>query len=989
VGDGYDGFFRSERPWTSGIGPNSKTYVSWWAKWSTPIGSDQAYFVKMIRFYNNYAWNLPVSSQSGGINAEPAGIYYYGGGSYGPVWTAPALNTWHHYEMMLIGSGDLTTAGTRVVYKIDGETKLDNSTNYRADYGMADVFAVWGYDATDPYDFNRFAAGYELLFGEFYADDTLARIEICDAQTESQAAHCEIQVPQNTWASGAVQFKANKGSFAIGQQLYLYVIDANGNVNSSGYQINFSGSTDTTPPSIPTNLSATVSGTQVSLSWTASSDNVGVAGYQILRSTTNGTGYAQIATSNSNSYTNIGLTAGTTYYYVVRAYDTSNNVSTNSAQAQATVPIPSDVQAPTTPSNLSATPSGTQIALSWTASTDNVGVSQYLIERAPSAGGTFVQIATSNTAVYTNTSLSQNTTYYYRVRAQDAASNTSAYSSTAQATTATGTPTPDTQNPTTPTNLSASASGTQISLTWTASTDNVAVSGYQILRSPTSGGPYIQIATNNTNSYTNTSLTVGTTYYYVVRAYDAAGNISTNSSQAQATTPTPPDTTAPSVPTSLQASASGTQISLAWTASTDNTAVTGYQILRSTTNGTGYQPIATSNTNSYTNTGLSYSTTYYYVVRAYDAVPNTSANSNQAVAAIASAPTSSVVINNISASTLVSGQSYTISGSGFGVKNIIPPIAYDNFETYNVGTRLNAIHNSGSPYSYSSQNDYTAPYNIIDTAPTGRPGKSTHFFYTRDVPTRYGYHELYNRDPRVLGSRYLMFDAWVLPSGPGDTWDRTGDGGVYQWKSFGLCVDPIAVWSAPPCAFNQYNMFTPYPNNGSAIFDHTTFDNWHVTMAPGYNRSYSPIINDGQWHHIRYYLDQGDPAIYDPLVASTYGREIVMDGSTILSDKRVHYPFSCLESLYVGLDNANGYTGHMDVYWDDMYFDNSWARLEICDSSTYSNCSHREIQIPHTTWNGSQIQFTANRGSFASGSAYLYVIDANGNVNSNGYAINF
>src|SRR6202041_3751875 len=88
---------------------------------------------------------------------------------------------------------------------------------------------------------------------------------------------------------------------------------------------------DTTPPSVPTGLSATaVSSTQVNLSWTASPDNVGVTGYDVFR---NGT---QVGTTTTTSYQDTGLTAGTTYSYTVAAYDAAGNVSAQSTAASAT-----------------------------------------------------------------------------------------------------------------------------------------------------------------------------------------------------------------------------------------------------------------------------------------------------------------------------------------------------------------------------------------------------------------------------------------------------------------------------------------------------------------------------------------------------------------------------------------------------------------------------------------------------------------------------
>ena len=138
-----------------------------------------------------------------------------------------------------------------------------------------------------------------------------------------------------------------------------------------------------------------------------------------------------------------------------------------------------DTQAPTDPTGLSATAvSASQINLSWTASTDNVAVTGYRVERCQGATcTTFVQVATPTGTTYNDTGLTTATTYRYRVRAADAAGNLSGYTAIQNATT------PDTQAPTAPTGLSATAvSGTQINLAWTGSTDNVAVANYRVER---------------------------------------------------------------------------------------------------------------------------------------------------------------------------------------------------------------------------------------------------------------------------------------------------------------------------------------------------------------------------------------------------------------------------------------------------------------------------------------------------------------------------
>jgi hypothetical protein len=185
---------------------------------------------------------------------------------------------------------------------------------------------------------------------------------------------------------------------------------------------------------------------------------------------------------------------------------------------------------PSAPSGLSATAaSSNQINLTWTDNSNNED--GFRIERKTGAGGTYAQIAQVAAGVtsYQNTGLSATTTYYYRVRAYNAVGN-SAYSNEASATT------PGATVPSAPSGLSATAaSSNQINLTWTDNSNNE--DGFRIERKTGAGGTYAEIATvgAGVTTYQNTGLAASTTYYYRVRAYNAAGN-SSYSNEANATT---------------------------------------------------------------------------------------------------------------------------------------------------------------------------------------------------------------------------------------------------------------------------------------------------------------------------------------------------------------------------------------------------------------------------------------------------------------------
>ena len=198
-----------------------------------------------------------------------------------------------------------------------------------------------------------------------------------------------------------------------------------------------------------------------------------------------------------------------------------------------------DTTPPSAPSALTATSvTSTLVNLSWTAATDNVGVTGYLVERCAGAGCTsFLQIGTSTGTTYGDVDLTASSTYLYRVRATDAAGNLGAYSNTLTTTTSAGGG-GDTQPPTAPTLSILAASSTEIDLTWSGSTDNVGVTGYFIERcSGASCSGFIQIATPSAAPFYDPVLSPATAYSYRVRASDAAGNLSPYSNVVSMSTP--------------------------------------------------------------------------------------------------------------------------------------------------------------------------------------------------------------------------------------------------------------------------------------------------------------------------------------------------------------------------------------------------------------------------------------------------------------------
>ena len=178
--------------------------------------------------------------------------------------------------------------------------------------------------------------------------------------------------------------------------------------------------------------------------------------------------------------------------------------------------------------------------------------------------------------------------------------------------------TPDTEAPTAPTNLQASnITETSVDLSWTASTDNVAVTGYDIYRD----GALIGSSTNT--SYAVSGLSPLTDYTFQVKAKDAAGNISSFSNSVDVTTLSDADTEAPTAPTGLTyTDLTTTSVDLVWNASTDNVAVTSYNVYRGST------LLGSTSFTNYQVTGLTPETAYSFKVTAEDEAGNVSSDSN-------------------------------------------------------------------------------------------------------------------------------------------------------------------------------------------------------------------------------------------------------------------------------------------------------------------------------------------------------------------------
>ncbi|MEW7276994.1 GEVED domain-containing protein [Aquimarina sp. 2201CG1-2-11] len=349
------------------------------------------------------------------------------------------------------------------------------------------------------------------------------------------------------------------------------------------------GIPDNQNPSTPTNLAASnIRSSSLTLTWTASTDNVGVSGYEVFR------GNTSLGTVTGTTYNATGLTPQTTYNFRVRARDASGNQSNFSNTASATTLDGTDPD-PTLPtgycnagrqgtnyiatvafgsinntsqnssySDFSAQSTNVSVGqtltltvtpgftannwssnvvggwIDWNRDGDFEDANEQVLMKPRGVGGGSASVTVPNNAQSGATKL--RVRYRWGSNPNPCGTSSNDGDEVEDYVVVIGGGTSDTQAPSTPTNLRASNIGnTSLSLTWTASTDNVGVSGYNVFRGNTNLG------TVTGTSYNVTGLTANTAYSFRVRARDAAGNQSNFSNTANATTTggTDPDPTLP------------------------------------------------------------------------------------------------------------------------------------------------------------------------------------------------------------------------------------------------------------------------------------------------------------------------------------------------------------------------------------------------------------------------------------------------------------
>ena len=288
---------------------------------------------------------------------------------------------------------------------------------------------------------------------------------------------------------------------STGTTYYYRVKAVNRNGMASGYSNIVSGKAKAAAPAAPSVTAGNSSTGKPRLTWKAVS---GAVSYRIYRSESRGTGYSLLGTTSSTSYVNTGAAAGKTYYYRVKAVNRDgmasgySNIVSGKAKAAA----------PAAPSVTIGNSSTGKPQLTWKAVS---GAVSYRIYRSESRGTGYSLLGTTSSTSYVNTGAAAGKTYYYRVKAVNRDGMASGYSNIVSGKATLPAPV---------LNIGLSVSSGKPMLAWDAVPG---ATSYRIYRSTSRDSGYSLLATTTSTSYVNTSAAKGTTYYYRVKACNAAG----------------------------------------------------------------------------------------------------------------------------------------------------------------------------------------------------------------------------------------------------------------------------------------------------------------------------------------------------------------------------------------------------------------------------------------------------------------------------------
>ncbi|MFH1586797.1 MAG: hypothetical protein ABID38_03000 [Candidatus Diapherotrites archaeon] len=321
-------------------------------------------------------------------------------------------------------------------------------------------------------------------------------------------------------------------------------------------------------------------------------------------------------------------------------------------------------------------------------------------------------------------------------------------------------------------------------------------------------------------------------------------------------------------------------------------------------------------------------------------------------------------------SNLIHKGSFTISGSNFGVKGSAEPMVWDDFEDGTIGETIR----DNLPVIGSAWGDFSQPPLPSYSNTRSHAGSLSTLIQWQNYSIS-SINTNWDSSPGPLRRIFLSYWRYMEPQVPGELPNNHKQFYVFGWDSAGDELPQMMMGAIMPVKEVWATNFQNTPTFG---FDFSS----NVT------RTWSETIN--QWQRWDVYAE-----IEEPYTASSGIVKTWINGQIAVDETNVN--ITDVDGLWHRLGLGNMYGGYHPggtdrSYFDNVYIDNTQARIELCNVSTWAqknitggNC---EIQIP-SAWSTGSITFTANQGTFnSSQTAYLYVIDSEGNV-SNSFPVRF
>lgn len=329
---------------------------------------------------------------------------------------------------------------------------------------------------------------------------------------------------------------------------------------------------------------------------------------------------------------------------------------------------------------------------------------------------------------------------------------------------------------------------------------------------------------------------------------------------------------------------------------------------------------------------------------------------------------------------LVHGTGIVISGSGFGIKEIAAPLFFDTFENGIEGEQL--LENSRWDYAGNTCDVKFSSFpsrsnsSILAAKTRLLAGTYNGKFQTNAFSGQIGRKLIsfwvYNHLVNLHASGDWQHKMWRIEAGPshGDYPNLS----LLQWYDAETGTNSAGSgWYYEQQQMRASNYNETYHSNPGIYGEHISRDEW-VNVVVEIQDSSDVDVNDGVIKIKTFRGGIRSIGYFDDAVVT----------------RTVSYPgvLSYIKLGYI-LENGVSPDMEMETTWDDIYVDNSWARVELCDNAIYTATTHCEIQ-PAISWLTSLIDFTLNQGSFNNGdTAYLYVVDSAGTTNADGFPITF